>query len=163
MVSSVACCVFLAWVGLTTRKVQMLIKSENSTVAVSTGINALVPVPGPELPRAFSPTDEAALRKLQDRHGMVTRVEGNAVRRRALLLRDQHRFMQKYGVASINAYAFQIRDTRRSPRPTNRAVRSRVSSRAGSYQPTRQPPRSRPLMRLPDRSLHPRNIPVRSR
>lgn len=85
----------------------MLVKSENVNSSAVTDGRALVardPV-GPEVPRAFTPSDEAELRRLQDRHGIATRLEGNAVRRRALLLRDQHRFLEKYGVASINAYA----------------------------------------------------------
>lgn len=81
----------------------MLVQSENSNIAVT---NALVRVSsGPETPRPFTLADEAALRLLQTRHSAVTRLEANAVSRRALLTRAQFRFVVKYGVASINAYA----------------------------------------------------------
>jgi len=81
----------------------MLDNSEISNVSPAT---ALMRVSyGPEAPRPFTVADEAVLRRLQSRHGTVARLEGNAVRKRALLLRDQYRFVAKYGVASINAYA----------------------------------------------------------
>ncbi|MBA4781335.1 hypothetical protein [Blastomonas sp.] len=62
---------------------------------------------GPEVPKPFSPADEADLNKLQRRNSVATRLEGNAVSRRALLLRDQSRFIDKHGVVSIDAYARQ--------------------------------------------------------
>lgn len=89
------------WVGLTTRRVdRMLVNPENLTSSALVRVSS-----GLETPRPFMPADEIALRHLQTRHGSVTRLEGNAVHRRAMLLRDQHRFVAKYGTASINAYA----------------------------------------------------------
>ncbi len=82
----------------------MLVKPKK-TSATTTSAIVRVALSEPELARPFGEADEAVLRQLQTRHGTVTRVERHAVHRRALLLRDQYRFVANYGVVSINAYA----------------------------------------------------------
>jgi hypothetical protein len=75
----------------------------------SSGVSSLAIVIGsdPERPKSFSPADVADLYKLQARNNVATRLEGNAVSRRALLLRDQYKFVDNHGVVSIDAYARQ--------------------------------------------------------
>lgn len=70
-----------------------------------TSVLAIAAAADPEVPVSLTDTDQAELLRLQGRVRGVEAREGRAVKGRALLLRQQYRFIRKHGAISLTHHA----------------------------------------------------------